>query len=448
MPETMTANPAEKIATFKIHSNGAVKAITRKNAATGADEYFVEGIASSNVRDRHGDTITAQAQTQMLEQAKGLVMFLNHSYDVPEDVFGTCEESGLETHGDIVDLVIRCRVAQTNPRAMKSWQLIKQDEITLGFSIGGNLTEYSVDEENDDGSSWCPPLIVDGIDLFEISLCGVPANPRSYTRDFVSQIARGFMRSAARSPEVRELVRKTLLSNGKPDPEIAKLLDATNDGGASGEAKTGIFLEVGDAVSVILRRGEDVLRTVHLDEPPESLPANVVTLAVPDGFDVDAFRKAWDEALANGDAPVLTTDTTRSAEVTFKSGERSISVTAHGPDATDVVASIRAQLETGAETALEQQVSARDALLAEIAIASQERDAIKAESVALLENLAEIKATPTGRQTKTATSGGSSGSTAILGVDPSTLNAEELRALHQRLARGELATDAREHAQQ
>ncbi|MGH8164374.1 MAG: HK97 family phage prohead protease, partial [Rhodanobacteraceae bacterium] len=227
--------PSASTAVFKIHSNGAVKAYTRKNDAIGGEDYFIEGIASSNVRDRHGDTITAQGQAQMLEAAKGLTMFLNHEYNVPEDVLGTCEESTLEASGDVIDLAIRCKLAQSSKRAMDCWKLIQADKVKLGVSIGGQLTEFEVDEENDDGSSWCPPLIIDGINLLEISLCGVPANPRSYTRDFVSEISRGFMRSAARSPQVRGMLRKTLLGNDEPFDDLRDA-DAVNDALATAEA--------------------------------------------------------------------------------------------------------------------------------------------------------------------------------------------------------------------
>ena len=34
------------------------------------------------------------------------------------------------------------------------------------------------------------PLIINGLELLEISLCGIPANPRAYTRSFIEDIAR------------------------------------------------------------------------------------------------------------------------------------------------------------------------------------------------------------------------------------------------------------------
>jgi HK97 family phage prohead protease len=488
MPGKTAPFSAGKQATFKIHSNGAVKAYKRQNPSTGAEEYIIEGVASSNVRDRHGDTITERAQHSMLRQAQGLTMFMNHSYKVPEDVLGTCEYSTLERNGDILDLVTRCNVAQTNPRAMDCWRLINEDKIKLGQSIGGNITESQVDEENDDGESWCPPLIIDDIELLEISLCGIPANPRAYTRDFVSQMARGYMRSATRSPKVRELVRKALSGKAHDadldaileralasDDPVKSALAAIDESGmhefvkdwlqlrgeenarkllgddayeqvakavglettTSGEMKTGIFLEIGDASTVILQRAGVSVRSVDLSEPEELLPANAMTLAVPDGFDVDAFRKAWDDAIAIGDIPALVKN----------GGEYVLNVDLQVSEAAKAaLEEAHAQVDA-AKAEVENHLSQRDALKAEVDALEKQRGETHAECEALLKTLAELKATPTGRQSKTATSGGSSGNAAAITVDLTKLTAAELLEYKRKLLAGMVPTDGRSFAQ-
>jgi HK97 family phage prohead protease len=229
---------------FKLHSTGVAKAITRSipDGKGGEKEaMFVQGIASSNVRDRHGDTISSGAQAQMLESARGITMWLNHSYQIPEDVLGTCEESELKAGtdkdgNDCLDLIIRCKVDDENPRAVKAWKHI-QNGTQLAFSIGGNITDCEIDEANDDGESWCPPLIINGLDLLEISLVGIPANPRAYTRSFVQEMSRGFMRNAARDPEVRKHLRNALPAlranaqvDDEPEPKVEPpLFDGTGN---------------------------------------------------------------------------------------------------------------------------------------------------------------------------------------------------------------------------
>ena len=212
MYDTIKRPPGPEVTRhFKIHSLGAMKAF-KANAPDGSPAMYLEGIASSTVRDRHGDTITANAQAQMLEAAKGLTMWLNHSYDVPEDILGTCEESslvsGTDQGSDCLDLTIRCKIDANNPRAVKTWQHVNGGT-QLGFSIGGEITQFEFDEENDDGSSWCPPMIIDGLALYEISCVGIPANPRAYTRTFVEEMSRGMMRTVARDKSVRDIVMKT-----------------------------------------------------------------------------------------------------------------------------------------------------------------------------------------------------------------------------------------------
>lgn len=214
--------PNNERRTFNIHT-GAASAYVTKDATGAVDSHYLKGVASSNVRDRMGDVITAQAQAQMLSQAKGLTMFMNHSYNVPEDVLGTCEDSSLETQGDVVDLVINLKVAKSNERAMKAWKLVNDDKVTLGFSIGGALTDAEVDTEND-GDGMFPPLIINGLDLREISLCGIPANPRSYTRSFVEEIAKGSFKTAVRSKSALAVLTKSLLG----EDEMAKC--ASKDG--------------------------------------------------------------------------------------------------------------------------------------------------------------------------------------------------------------------------
>lgn len=195
--------PADDPRLFKIKT-GIVKAI-KEAGSDGKERYYLEGIASSTVVDRHGDTITEQAQSQMLAAARGITMWLNHSYNVPEDILGVCEASALQAAvdaggQDCLDLVIRMEVYANNPRAMQSWNAVNGG-VKLGFSIGGAITDFEWVDEDD----WWSALLINGLDLYEISLVGIPANPRAYTK-FVEDIA-GKMRSAA-VERAKDIVRK------------------------------------------------------------------------------------------------------------------------------------------------------------------------------------------------------------------------------------------------
>lgn len=166
---------------------GALKAFTKKESGDAADRYFISGTASSSVEDLYGDTLTEKCQASMLAQASNhLTMWLNHDYDVPEDIAGACAEAQLknstaEDGTSCLDLDIVMEVDPENPRALKAWQHVNRG-IRLGFSIGGFFLDYELvfEDEND----WWGHFVVDDILLLEISLVGIPANPRAYTKTF------------------------------------------------------------------------------------------------------------------------------------------------------------------------------------------------------------------------------------------------------------------------
>jgi HK97 family phage prohead protease len=171
--------------TFKIHT-GKLKAYSL-TGDDGVTRYFLEGTASSTIEDRHGDSILSSAQFQMLEAARNLTMWLNHSYVVPEDILGTCKESTLEAAGDLLDLKIKLEVYPDNPRAMASYKAVDKG-IKLGFSIGGKVLDF---EWKDTEDIWSLAMDIISIDLFEISLVGIPANPRAYVEEMAKSVRKG-----------------------------------------------------------------------------------------------------------------------------------------------------------------------------------------------------------------------------------------------------------------
>ncbi len=163
----------------------------------GKDQLYIEGCASSTVIDRGGDRISLACQQKMLNQVKAMTLWLNHSYEVPEDVFGTCEESYLKTaedpeQGQCTELWIRARVDQNNDRAVKAYTHITEGT-KLGFSIGGRILDWEF-EDTPDGD-WV--FIITDIDLFEVSVVGIPANQRAY----IEQMAKALRKSIDVRPE-------------------------------------------------------------------------------------------------------------------------------------------------------------------------------------------------------------------------------------------------------
>ena len=136
------------------------------------------GVASSSIKDRHGDTITRSALSEMERSAnENMTIFLNHSYEVPEDVAGSVERAVLRNHPtdpDIQDLVFDIVVNDKNDRAIKTWEAIDAGT-KLGLSIGARIPEGGASRSKDTGR-----YVIDHVDLLETSIVGVPANPRSW----------------------------------------------------------------------------------------------------------------------------------------------------------------------------------------------------------------------------------------------------------------------------
>ena len=168
---------------FKIFS-GLLK------AQRGADgKLRLHGVASSTVRDRHGDTMERSAIEDMERAAnENLTIFLNHSYDVPEDVAGSVERAtmlqrGQDNVGDpIWDLDFDVLVNESNERAVKAFEAI-ENGTKLGLSIGAMIPEGGALRNKKDGT-----YRFQHIDLLETSIVGIPANPRSWVQNAIKEL--------------------------------------------------------------------------------------------------------------------------------------------------------------------------------------------------------------------------------------------------------------------
>lgn len=146
----------------------------------------LHGIASSTIRDRHGDTMALSALSDMERSASNnLTIFLNHEYKVPEDVAGYVERAMIRQHpqdGEIHDLVLDIVVNESNPRAVNAWEAI-QNGTQLGLSIGAMIPDGGAIRDRKSGA-----YNIEHVELLETSLVGVPANPRSWVEYAVKSL--------------------------------------------------------------------------------------------------------------------------------------------------------------------------------------------------------------------------------------------------------------------
>jgi hypothetical protein len=143
-------------------------------------ENVVRMVGSSTIRDLQGDTMDIGALTDMTRVEPGQTTWLNHRYDLPHDLFGSLLASPtLTAESGIADIHIVSDVEMSNPEAAQTLKLVKNGR-RLGCSIGCMVLEFAIDEENDDGSSWWPPIIILHVQVLEFSVVGVPANQRCW----------------------------------------------------------------------------------------------------------------------------------------------------------------------------------------------------------------------------------------------------------------------------
>jgi phage head maturation protease len=173
-------------------------------ASMGPDgKMRLHGIASSTVKDRHGDTMNPSALSDMENAANNnLTIFLNHEYRVPEDVAGSVERAIIRSHpqdSSIHDLALDIIVNQSNERAVKAWEAINGGT-QLGLSIGAMIPENGAVRDRKTGS-----YEINHVDLLETSLVGVPANPRSWVEYAVKSLNGGITKDESLDEMIEEV---------------------------------------------------------------------------------------------------------------------------------------------------------------------------------------------------------------------------------------------------
>lgn len=133
--------------------------------------------ASSTVLDLGGDEMELSALQRMAETAQqNMTIFLNHKYQVPEDVLGSVELAEIKADPvGVYDLDFQIRVDESNERAVKTWNQINNGT-KLGCSIGARIPEGGYEKTK-------TGLKIKDLVLLEASIVGIPANPRSFVQN-------------------------------------------------------------------------------------------------------------------------------------------------------------------------------------------------------------------------------------------------------------------------
>lgn len=173
---------------FKFYTN------TLKAMKTDDGTRYIVGIASSTSIDRDNERMSEKALQTMKSTAEAnLTLFTNHEYKVPDDIFGSCVEAKIVANKDAepvtikgtdgnqeittfqpqtLEVKIKVVSDSVNPKAGQIYNAINEG-VNLGLSIGGMVKSLL---KVKDVVTDTMHTLIDSIDLFEISLVGIPAN--------------------------------------------------------------------------------------------------------------------------------------------------------------------------------------------------------------------------------------------------------------------------------
>jgi len=161
--EAITKKAKEEIENMQFHFSGI------KSEGEGESKTVeIEGYASTKDVDRYGDIVEPEAFKNTMEVfMKNPVLLLQHKHDKP---IGSVTEFNIDEKG----LYIKGEVKHNDDGVQD-----KIESKTLrGFSIGFRIKQLRVEEvRNDDGDLIDLLWIIEELELLEISVVSVPANP-------------------------------------------------------------------------------------------------------------------------------------------------------------------------------------------------------------------------------------------------------------------------------
>src|SRR6266581_7149396 len=134
---------------FDIYTRAAI-------ADESSDRPIIRMVGSSTVKDLQGDTMMVTALEDMTRCDSNLTIFIDHTYDLPDSVYGSLMESPtIKMQGGIADLHLAVETDFSRPvsKARDIYTQISKGKIRMGCSIGCQVTNYSL-EEGADRDSW------------------------------------------------------------------------------------------------------------------------------------------------------------------------------------------------------------------------------------------------------------------------------------------------------
>jgi hypothetical protein len=269
-----------------------VKFISHEVPKFAAADGLIPATASSTAIDLSGDNFAESAIEEMQAAAKGTTVFLNHSYNLPEDVYGKVADCAIITR-EVMNPVTQETASLTcwdlqispvgedeNPRAVRVTNMLQKSKLKLGVSV--TVLVLKATKRKDGGRT------IEHVFYIESSMVGIPCNQTAWagaTKSSPADNYRTFTPVNPNDPESLERFREELTDWLETDPKRGKTMSSetteTKPAAIPAEPKAiesglfkGLYQEEVDeyinSVSFIVNRLVEALYTWKLKEADEA----------------------------------------------------------------------------------------------------------------------------------------------------------------------------------
>jgi len=170
------------------------------------EKFYVRGYASTPDLDRQDELITWEALKKVeSDLLKNSTLFFDHNYSKP---IGRVVKSKV----DEVGLFIEAYISKTQPDI----RTLIEEGILNRFSIGGKILEMEQAPDLGKGAA----RVLD-LELFEVSLVGVPANAEAKVTDYIKKAISDARKKEIKGEEVADKAKK-IEKEEKPEDLVEK----------------------------------------------------------------------------------------------------------------------------------------------------------------------------------------------------------------------------------
>lgn len=271
MTDTATSTDATRDADHDAVLTRAARAIDARIRALDTDARTITGTASTGAIDRYGEVVLPEAFKGLPDDPRGVVVFAaSHQYvaqDGTPTILGVIDELSVDDDG------LRFRATFNQSALADEWMARVADGSVTGVSIGfcalaGEWRDVRIGESKQRVYHYT------SVDLMEISLTPIPANPQATVRRDADQAALRGAIDAAVTAATAPLVERLATLEGEITTLLAKVGDGFNE--------LLVLLAPSDGYDALpdpSSRGSDPDHSEQHDDLNENLRAAVASMA-------------------------------------------------------------------------------------------------------------------------------------------------------------------------